>query len=58
LVEKGVLKQGEWAKGHSKIFMRTLQASQLEFFREQAFQGVAGEYRDVNRRSMLIPLGS
>ena len=41
LVEKGVLKQGEWAKGHSKIFMRTLQSSQLEFFREQAFQGVA-----------------
>ena len=50
LTEKAVLKQGEWAKGHSKIFMRTAQSVQLEVFREQAFQGVAVVAQKTVRR--------
>ena len=50
LTEKSVLKQGEWAKGHSKIFMRTAQSASLEFFREQAFQGVAVVAQKTVRR--------
>eukprot|EP01039_Chlorochromonas_danica_P007189 gene7189-7956_t len=34
LKKKGVLKDGEWAKGHTKVFMRTHQSAELELARE------------------------
>lgn len=37
LVRKAVLKEGEWAKGHSRVFMRTHQSAELELAREQSF---------------------
>lgn len=41
LSKKGVLKDGEWAKGHTRVFMRTLQSYQLEVAREQSLIGIA-----------------
>jgi len=41
LTEKGILKEGEWAKGHTKMFMRTEQSGQLELAREIALVHVA-----------------
>ncbi|RYG69766.1 hypothetical protein EON64_01900 [archaeon] len=36
LSKKGILKEGEWAKGHSRVFMRTHQSAELELAREQS----------------------
>ena len=41
MAEKGILKDGEWQKGHTKIFMRTKQSQELEFAREHALLSVA-----------------
>ena len=41
LTAKGVLKEGEWAKGHTRMFMRTLQNAELEAAREQSLKVVA-----------------
>jgi myosin heavy subunit len=49
LTQRGVLKEGEWAKGHSKIFMRTAQSLDLELAREQAFLLVAIKVQKVAR---------
>lgn len=49
LEEKGVLKAGEWAKGHSKVFMRTQQSLDLELAREQALWLVTIKVQKVAR---------
>lgn len=41
LQKKGVLKDGEWAKGHSKMFVRTVQNGELELAREASFVTLA-----------------
>ena len=41
LEAKGVLKAGEWAKGHTKVFCRTEQSGQLEYAREVSLTKVA-----------------
>ena len=41
LQQKGVLLPGEWAKGHTRLFMRTKQAADLELVRETALGSVA-----------------
>ena len=38
---KGILIKGEWAKGKTRIFMRTAQSAQLEAHRESALSSVA-----------------
>lgn len=48
LISKGVLKT-EWAKGHSRIFMRTEQSYLLENAREQAFVKVVVSVQRVAR---------
>jgi myosin heavy subunit len=49
LAERGVLKAGEWAKGHSKVFVRTQQSLDLELAREQAFSKVVIKVQKVAR---------
>jgi myosin heavy subunit len=49
LVDRGVLKNGEWAKGHSKVFVRTQQSLDLELAREQAFSKVVIKVQKVAR---------
>ena len=41
LEKEGILIQGEWAKGKSRVFMRSLQSFQLEIHRESALTTVA-----------------
>jgi myosin heavy subunit len=41
LLDKGVLKDGEWAKGNTRVFMRTAQSQALEIQREKSLEGVA-----------------
>jgi myosin heavy subunit len=41
LESKGVMIKGEWAKGKTRVFMRTAQNLQLEAHREQALDSVA-----------------
>jgi len=49
LTERKILKSGEWAKGFTKIFYRTAQASDLELAREKAFLVVAVKVQKVAR---------
>lgn len=41
LSAKGILKEGEWAKGKTRLFMRTGQSAELELAREDALREVA-----------------
>merc|ERR1719223_2298358 len=41
LIAKGVMKEGEWAKGNTRVFMRTAQSQALEIQREKSLEGVA-----------------
>lgn len=50
LRNKGVLKDNEWAKGHSKMFMRTLQSQELELAREHSLMKVATVVQKNARR--------
>jgi myosin heavy subunit len=50
LEAKGVLKAGEWAKGHSKVFCRTEQSGQLEYAREVSLTKVATIVQKNTRR--------
>ena len=54
LEKKGILKIGEWAKGNSRIFMRTTQSSELELFREEALTSVAIMVQKSGRRFNAI----
>ena len=49
LTDRGILKKGEWQKGHTKIFYRTAQAGELELAREKAFLKVAIKVQKVSR---------
>jgi hypothetical protein len=49
LVEQKVLVEGEWAKGNSKIFLRTQQSIQLELRREKAFSEVSINVQKIVR---------
>jgi hypothetical protein len=49
LVEQKVLVEGEWAKGNSKIFLRTQQSVQLELRREKAFSEVSISVQKIVR---------
>jgi myosin heavy subunit len=49
LVQKGVLVGEEWAKGHTKVFMRTQQALSLEMAREEAYALQAKKVQKVVR---------
>ena len=53
LVNKGILKEGEWAKGHTKMFLRTLQSSELEIAREKSLVSVAVIVQKYARRFIL-----
>jgi myosin heavy subunit len=50
LVSSNIFIAGEWAKGNSKLFMRTLQSLKLEEARESAFVVVAMQVQKVVRR--------
>ncbi len=50
LRSKSVLKDNEWAKGHSRIFMRSLQSQDLELAREQSLMKVATNVQKNARR--------
>lgn len=52
LVAGKFLVEGEWAKGISKVFMRTLQSLKLEEAREQAFQIVAVHVQKIIRKHL------
>ena len=47
---KPVLQQGEWAKGKTRVFMRTAQAADLELFREGSLVKVAVVVQKNGRR--------
>jgi hypothetical protein len=49
LVEQKVLVDGEWAKGNTKIFLRTQQSIQLELRREVAFAEVSINVQKIIR---------
>jgi myosin heavy subunit len=49
LTAKGVLKTNEWAKGNSRVFLRTSQALMLETAREEAFLVVVQAVQKVAR---------
>ena len=50
LESQAILKNGEWAIGHTKIFMRTQQSFELELAREAAFLKVVISVQKVARR--------
>ena len=50
LTSKGVLKSGEWAKGLTRLFMRTSQAAELEVEREACLTTVATLVQKCMRR--------
>lgn len=50
LKQKDILKDGEWAKGKTRVFMRTLQASQLELARESSLVKVTIVIQKYSRR--------
>ena len=52
LASQKVLVQGEWAKGKSRVFMRTAQAASLELYREQALVQVAVVVQKYGRRML------
>lgn len=54
LVTKKILKDGEWAKGHSKVFMRTIQSGELELAREQSLVGIAVLLQKHGRRMIAV----
>lgn len=54
LKKKGVLKDGEWAKGNTKIFMRTSQSSELEIARETSFVTLAILVQKYGRRMINV----
>ena len=50
LIDQGVLKEGEWAVGHTKMFVRTAQSFQLELAREAAFlKVIVGVQKEARR---------
>ena len=49
LLDKAVLKEGEWARGHSRVFMRNQQSIELELERERAFTVVVKLVQKVAR---------
>lgn len=49
LKKKGVLQDGEWAKGKNRVFMRTAQGAALELAREDAFKVVVKVVQKVAR---------
>eukprot|EP01038_Epipyxis_sp_PR26KG_P006281 gene6281-8649_t len=50
LEAKGILKKGEWAKGNTRMFMRTLQNAELESAREHSLVKVATIVQKYGRR--------
>ena len=50
LTSKGVLKNGEWAKGVTRLFMRTGQSAELELHREQCLTATAVRVQKTMRR--------
>jgi myosin heavy subunit len=53
LLLKGILKEGEWAKGNTRMFLRTLQSSELEIAREKSLVNVAVLVQKYARRFIL-----
>lgn len=54
LSSKGLLKDGEWAKGNTRVFMRTLQSSELEIAREASLVGIAVLLQKHARKMVAI----
>ncbi|KAA0155260.1 hypothetical protein FNF27_01564 [Cafeteria roenbergensis] len=50
LEAKGVAKKGQWAIGHSKVFMRNQQQNDFEEFREESLKGVVTHMTTIARR--------
>ncbi len=50
LVKRGVLKSGEWAKGHTRVFMRSPQSAELELAREASLVNIAILFQKNARR--------
>ena len=51
--EKGILKDGEWAIGRTKIFMRTKQAQEVELAREFALLSVVKAIQKIARGYLM-----
>lgn len=54
LSAKGLLKDGEWAKGTTRVFMRTLQSSELELAREASLVGIAVLFQKNGRKMVAV----
>lgn len=52
LSKKGVLKEGEWAKGKTRMFLRTTQSAELEIAREKSLEVVAVVVQKYSRRML------
>eukprot|EP00605_Chrysophyceae_sp_TOSAG23-4_P000651 GSChrysophyteH1.ASY1.ANO1.733.1 assembled CDS len=52
LQSKGILKQGEWAKGNTRVFLRTGQSTELEVYREIQLTAVAIRVQSSIRRCL------
>ena len=50
LEAKGVAKKGQWAVGHSKVFMRNQQQNDFEEYREEALKDVVTHMTTLARR--------
>jgi len=50
LTEKGLMTPGEWAFGHSKVFMRNHQQTTLDEAREEALHGIVVKMQGVVKR--------
>lgn len=50
LVKRKILTPGEWAKGHTRVFMRTPQSSELELAREASLVNIAILFQKHARR--------
>jgi myosin heavy subunit len=54
LVKRGILKNREWAKGHSKVFMRSPQSAELELAREASLVNIAILFQKNARRMVAV----
>jgi len=50
LTDNGIFKEGEWAKGTNKMFMRNAQSAQIEKAREDAFSEVTSKIQRSVRK--------
>jgi myosin heavy subunit len=54
LTNKRLLKQGEWAKGNTRVFMRTAQSQELEIAREASLTDIAVLLQKNGRKMVAV----